>query len=118
MTEADDTTLHAFERATEAAVDVAYVMTLFVAGASDRSAHAITNAKALCNTHLAGRYQLTIVDLLDDLDLPRHDGVLAAPTLVLHRPPPTRQFVGDLSDPNRVLEALGIRLTDLPDGRG
>jgi circadian clock protein KaiB len=118
MTDPQDTTLGAFERATAAAAHVTYVMTLFVTGASDRSARAITNARALCDTHLAGRHELAIVDLLDDLDIVRDTGVLAAPTLVVHHPPPTRQFVGDLSHPQRVLDALGIPFTPSPDPGG
>jgi circadian clock protein KaiB len=108
MTDHDDPILAAFDRAVAAAADCTYVMTLFVTGASDRSARAITNAQAICDTHLPGRHELTIVDLLDDVDVVRQNGVLAAPTLVLHDPPPTRQFVGDLSHPGRVLDALGI----------
>jgi circadian clock protein KaiB len=114
MTDEDDETFGAFEQAAAAAAQVSYDMTLFVTGASDRSARAITNAQDLCDTHLAGRYQLAIVDLLDDLALVRDNGVLAAPTLVLHAPPPTRQFVGDLSQPRRVLDALGIPHTIHP----
>ena len=108
MTGDHDQTLRAFEQATAAAAHVTYVMTLFVTGASGRSARAIANARELCDTYLVGRHRLAIVDLLDDLDAVRGDGVLAAPTLVLHEPLPSRRFVGDLSQPRRVLDTLGI----------
>ncbi len=111
MREDEETTFEAFERATAAAADVTYVMTLYVTGASDRSARAITNARSLCERFLAGRHELVIVDLFDDLEAVRDTGVLAAPTLVLHDPPPTRQFVGDLSHPRHVMGALGIPFT-------
>ncbi|MCC5948163.1 MAG: hypothetical protein JJT89_06875 [Nitriliruptoraceae bacterium] len=120
MTCDHDEVLDSFERAAAAAAagPVTYVMTLYVAGASGRSAQAITNAQALCDTHLAGRHELAIVDLLDDRGAVRDSRVLAAPTLVVHQPPPTRQFVGDLSEPRRVLDALGIppATSPQPDG--
>lgn len=118
MTVESDKTLSAFEQAADAAAHVTYVMTLFVAGASGRSARAITNARELCNTHLAGRHRLAIVDLEDDLAFVRDHGVLAAPTLVLHEPPPTRRCIGDLAQPLRVLKALGIPLAMLPHKGG
>jgi hypothetical protein len=34
--------------------------------------------------------------------------VLASPTLIKHRPLPQRKHVGDLSNTDKVLEALGI----------
>ena len=71
---------------------------LFVSGASHTSARAVRNARALCETHLAGRHDLTIVDVNQDPELARGRRVLATPTLLKDKPAPERMLVGDLSD--------------------
>ena len=86
---------------------------LFVSGASDLSARAIGDARALCDVHLGGDYQLLIVDVNDDPAAVLDHGVVAAPTLVRSRPLPQRRFVGDLSKADDVL----LKLEIVPDGR-
>lgn len=86
-----------------------YELTLFVSGASTSSAKAISNARALCEAHLAGRYVLTIVDVNQFPELARGRRVLATPTLIKGHPAPERMLVGDLSDRDRVLLALDVR---------
>lgn len=101
----------ALERLEAALVDlenVRYELTLFVSGASSSSARAIGNARAICEAHLEGRYDLTIVDVNQDPHLARGRRVLATPTLVKAHPPPERMLVGDLSDRDRVLLALDL----------
>jgi circadian clock protein KaiB len=85
-----------------------YELTLFVSGASDRSARAIASITELCDRHLPGRAQLSVVDVREDPAVASSHGVMAAPTLVKHRPPPVRSLVGDLSDFERVLRMLGL----------
>jgi circadian clock protein KaiB len=83
-------------------------LTLFVSGASDLSARAIADARALCDDHLNGRYELSIVDVHDDYAAVLSHGVVAAPTLVRSRPLPLRRFIGDLSHAPDVLLKLEI----------
>jgi circadian clock protein KaiB len=85
-----------------------YDLTLFVNGASDLSAHAITNAHTLCDAHLGGRYDLAVVDVHEDPMAALRSQVLAAPTLVKNQPLPVRRVVGDLSDPTKVRLALEL----------
>ena len=86
-----------------------YTLTLFVSGASSASSRAISNARALCEAHLAGRYDLTIVDVNQNPELARGSRVLATPTLFKGNPLPERMLVGDLSDEDRILLALDVR---------
>ena len=53
-----------------------FVFRLYVAGTSERSARAIRNAKRLCDEHLAGRYELEVVDLIENPALARGDQIL------------------------------------------
>jgi circadian clock protein KaiB len=82
---------------------------LYVAGQSPRSLRAFENLKALCETHLAGRCDIEIIDLLENPALARSDQILAVPTLVRKLPEPVRKIIGDLSNTERVLVGLDLR---------
>jgi circadian clock protein KaiB len=104
----DDGTLDQFNLALADLDSARYELTLFVTGASALSARAIDSVRALCETHLLGRYELNVVDVHRNPALVTSSGVLASPTLVKDHPLPRRMLVGDLSDAKRVLLALDI----------
>lgn len=81
---------------------------LYIAGNTTRSATALKNLRALCETHLAGRYSIEVVDLLKDPRLAEGDQILAVPTLVRKLPEPMRKIIGDLSQKERVLVGLDL----------
>src|ERR1700730_7979976 len=81
---------------------------LYIAGQSPKSLTAIANLKKLCEKHLAGRYQIETIDLVENPTLAHDDDILAIPTLVRRLPPPLRKIIGDLSNTGRVL--IGLRL--------
>jgi circadian clock protein KaiB len=85
---------------------------LYVAGQSPKSLHAFANLKRLCEEHLAGRYEIEVVDLVEHPALARSDDILAIPTLVRRLPAPLRKIIGDLSNTERVL--VGLRLKPDP----
>lgn len=82
---------------------------LYVAGQTDRSVRAIANLKRICEEHLAGRYTIEVIDLLDQPQLAAGDQILALPTLVRRLPPPLKKIIGDLSSEERVLVGLDVR---------
>jgi circadian clock protein KaiB len=83
-------------------------LTLYVNGASDLSRRAIANARRFCDENLHASYGLTVVDVNEHVDVLRDEQILAVPTLVKSWPLPIRKVVGDLSRPERVLDALGL----------
>lgn len=85
-----------------------YCLRLYVLGASHKSVKAIARARAVCEQHLAGRYDLKVVDLYQNPGMAAQGGIVATPTLVREAPTPRRLLVGDLSDANSVLRALGV----------
>jgi circadian clock protein KaiB len=91
------------------AATVEWQLTLYVAGPTARSAAALDNLKRLCETHLAGRYSIEVVDLLVNPKLAAGDQILAVPTLVRKFPEPLRKIIGDLSNEERVLVGLDVR---------
>jgi len=85
------------------------VLRLYVAGTSERSSRAIHNAKQICDEHLAGRYELEVIDIFQQPSRARDDQILAVPTLVKKLPAPLKRFIGDLSDRDVVLDGLEIK---------
>ena len=86
-----------------------FQLRLYVAGQTPKSATALTNLKRICETHLAGRYEIEVVDLLVNPKLAAGDQILAVPTLVRKLPEPIRKIIGDLSNEERVLVGLDVQ---------
>jgi len=84
---------------------------LYVAGQSAKCVAAVRNLNAFCEKHLAGRYSIEVIDLLENPKLARDDQILAIPTLVRKVPEPLRKIVGDLSSSERMLVGFDIRPT-------
>jgi circadian clock protein KaiB len=82
---------------------------LYVADGSPKSRSALSNLQRICDQHLAGRYQIEVVNLRDNPRLARGDQIVAVPTLVRRLPPPMRKIVGDLSNEDRTLVGLQLR---------
>jgi circadian clock protein KaiB len=85
------------------------VLRLYIAGSSQRSMRAIENAKQICEEHLAGSYDLDVIDILQRPALAKDDQILAVPTLIKKLPLPLRRFIGDLSDRDVVLIGLDVK---------
>jgi len=82
---------------------------LYVAGPTTKSLTAFANLKRICEEHLAGRYTIEVVDLLEQPQLARGEQIVAIPTLVRRLPEPIRKIVGDLSNTERTLVGLQLR---------
>jgi circadian clock protein KaiB len=100
--------------ATTDGTDDRWTLRLYVAGQSPKSLHAVANLKKLCDEHLAGRFDIEIVDLVQHPELARGDDILAIPTLIRRAPRPRCRFIGDLSNTERIL--AGLQLEALPVG--
>jgi len=82
---------------------------LYIAGATPRSVAAFANLKKVCEIHLPGRYQIEVIDLMQNPQLAAGDQIVAIPTLVRKLPEPLRRIVGDLSNAERTLVGLQLR---------
>jgi circadian clock protein KaiB len=92
--------------------DEVWRLRLYVAGQSPRSLRAFANLKTLCEEHLAGHYDIEVIDLVEQPWLAASDDILAIPTLVRRLPEPLRKVIGDLSNTQRVLVGLRLRTAD------
>ena len=83
-------------------------MRLYVAGQTPKSLRALANLKQICEEHLAGKYHIEIIDLLENPQLASTDQILAIQTLIRKLPEPVRKIIGDLSNVERVLVGLDL----------
>ncbi len=85
---------------------------LYVMDQTPKSVTALSNLKKICETHLKGRYRITVIDLVKQPQLARGDQILAIPTVVRRLPEPVRMIIGTLSDTAHVLVGLDLRPAD------
>jgi circadian clock protein KaiB len=86
-----------------------FQLRLYIAGQTPRSVGALANLKTICEEHLHGRYELEVIDLVQNPALASGDQILAVPTLVRRLPEPIKKIIGDLSNRERVLVGLDLR---------
>lgn len=98
----------ATERKKKGAEEPEYVLRLFVAGESRKSRRAIENIQQICHQNLSDRYELEVIDILQEPGKADEEDIVAVPTLVRKLPPPLRKLVGDLSRTDKVLVGLDL----------
>jgi circadian clock protein KaiB len=108
----DDGIRTTFEQAVQAIAAERYVLRLYVTGMTPRSARAVRNLQAICDQHLAGQYDLEVIDIYQQPILTKGEQIIAAPTLIKKLPLPMRRIIGDMSNHERVL--LGLDLVPAP----
>jgi circadian clock protein KaiB len=85
-----------------------YILRLYVAGMTSRSARAVENVRAFCEKHLEGRYDLQVIDVYQQPGLAKSEQLIAAPTLIKKLPLPLRRLIGDMSNEERFLVGLDL----------
>jgi len=74
-----------------------------------KSTQAIANVEKLCKEHLAGRYELKVVDIYQQPKLVQGEQIIATPTLIKKLPLPLRKLIGDMSDTERFLVGIDLK---------
>ena len=100
--------LEQFGRARSKKAQQAYVLTLYVSGATQRSLDAVERVKKICDAALAGRFRLGVVDVFQQPSRAVRDQVIAVPMLVKERPLPIRTLIGTLFNRRQILQAFGL----------
>lgn len=85
---------------------------LYIAGDALNSSQAVTNLRALCLARFPGRHAIDIVDVFAEPARALADAVFITPTLLKLAPAPARRIIGNLSQTQRVVEALGFEGPD------
>jgi len=91
--------------------DEIWELRLYVAGQTPKSIEAFANLKKICETHLKGKYQIEVIDLLENPELAKGDQILALPTLVRKLPEPVKKIIGTLANEEKVIVGLDLRPT-------
>ena len=109
--EARDTTdsTAEYERALAGRDEQVYVLRLYISGVSPKSVRALTNLKKFCEEHLAGRYELEVIDVYQQPTLAAGEQIVAVPTLIKRLPAPLRRLIGDMSDAERILVGIDLK---------
>jgi circadian clock protein KaiB len=97
------------ENTQDAKPQAEWILRLYIAGQSPKSLAAISNLHKICEEHLAGKYDVEVIDLLERPQLAEGDKIIAVPTLVRKLPAPLRKIIGDLSDTEKALVGLQLK---------
>ena len=89
-----------------------YILRLYVSRSTLKSKLAVGNIKRMCEEHLKGRYDLEVIDIYHQAHLARDEQIVAVPPLIKRLPLPLQRLVGDMSDLNKVLFGLDLRMRE------
>ncbi len=103
------TSTEEFEKAAAGRDRANYVLRLYVTGMTPKSTQAIANVQKLCENHLAGRYELKVIDIYQSPNLAREEQIIAVPTLIKKFPLPLRKLIGDMSNKEKFLVGIDLK---------
>ena len=89
-----------------------YLLRLYVSGSTLKSSRAVENIKRVCEQHLKNRYDLEVIDIYQQAKLARDEQIVAAPTLIKQLPLPLRRLIGDMSNQEKVLFGLDLKVRE------
>ena len=103
------TSTESFEKAASKPDWAMYVLRLYVTGLTPKSTLAIANVQKLCEQHLAGNYELKVIDIYQQPQLAKEEQIVATPTLIKKQPLPVRRLIGDMSNTERFLSGIDLK---------
>jgi len=86
----------------------AYVFRLYLASGAPNSVRALANLYAICRKHFPDSHRIEVIDVLKEPLRALAEAILVTPTVVKVSPAPEQQIIGNLSDEEEVLRALGL----------
>ena len=92
----------------------AHVFRLYLAGGAPNSVRALANLYAICRKHFPESHRIEVIDVLKEPMRALSEAILVTPTVVKVSPAPELQIIGNLSDEEEVLRALGLPQKENP----
>jgi len=89
-------------------MSAAYVFRLYIADGAPNSVRALANLYAICRKHFPDSHRIEVIDVLKEPMKALGEAILVTPTLVKVSPAPEQQIIGNLSEEEEVLRALGL----------
>jgi circadian clock protein KaiB len=99
-----------FEELIQDGVQDRYVLRLYITGMTPNSKKAVENVKTICEQYLKGKYELEVIDIYQQPALAQGEQIIAVPTLIKKLPGPLRRLIGDMSNTEKVLMGLDLRI--------
>lgn len=87
---------------------VAFKFRLYIAGDTQNSILALRELSDICDTHLANRHDIEVVDVFSQPERALADGIFLTPMLLKLSPLPVCRVVGTLGQRSLVLRTLGL----------
>jgi circadian clock protein KaiB len=81
---------------------------LYVAGGAPNSVRALANLYFICRRHFPDSHRIEVIDVLKEPLRAMAEAIVVTPTLVKISPAPEQQIIGNLSEEDEVLRALGL----------
>src|SRR5688572_15086503 len=88
----------------------AYVLQLYITGATPNSIRAVANIKQICEEYIKGNYVLEVIDVYQQQALAEKEQLIALPLLIRKQPLPERRLIGDMSNTEKVIKGLGLSI--------
>jgi circadian clock protein KaiB len=92
----------------------AYAFRIYIAGGAPNSVRALANLYAICRKHFPASHRIEVIDILREPMRALAEAILVTPTVVKLSPAPELQIIGNLSEEEEVLRALGLPQTTEP----
>jgi len=77
-------------------------------GSISQAVRAFANLYAICQKHFPESHRIEVIDVLKEPMRALADSILLTPTVVKLSPLPEQQIIGDLSEEEEILRALGL----------
>ena len=94
-----------------------YILKLYITGMTRRSQEALRNLEKICREYLGDNYELEVIDIYQQPTLAKGDQIIAVPTLIKQLPLPLRRMIGDLSQEDRIILGLDLKIKTSPRRR-
>jgi len=91
-----------------------YVLKLYITGMTARSQQALRNIKKIIKENPDNNFDLEVIDIYQQPTLAKGDQIIAVPTLIKKLPAPLRRLIGDLSQEDRIILGLDLKLKTTP----
>jgi circadian clock protein KaiB len=87
---------------------VVYVFRLYIAVGAPNSVRGLANLNAICRKYFPNSHRIEVIDVMKEPRRALAEAIIVLPTVVKLSPLPEQQIIGDLSEEEEVLRALGL----------
>ena len=101
-------TVEPSQTATDKPGQAVYVLRLYITGTTPKSTRAVHNLMKMCQEHLAGLYELEVIDIYQQPELAQVEDIIAVPMLLKKQPLPAQKLLGDLSNTQQLVASLSL----------